>query len=218
MAIESFWDLAYADGDHIEHWESPYPPQELVALVAAGLVPEGGTVLDVGCGAGADTIFVASLGFRAIGVDTSVKALEIARARAAESELAVEFQLADASDLPLADDSVDFAMDRGCLHVIDDDRRRDYAREIRRVLRPGARFLLRGAAADDDDEGVIAVDHDEIDRVFVAEGFTHGPIVPLAMVARSGVLACNLVVLRWPRALNRPKKRPKNLAQSRHDA
>ncbi len=196
MTIESFWDLAYADGDHIEHWESPYPPQELVALVAAGLVPEGGTVLDIGCGAGADTIFVARLGFRAIGVDTSVKAIEIARTRAAEDGIVADFRLADATALPLADDSVDFAMDRGCLHVIDEDLRRDYARELHRVLRPDARFLLRGAAVDDDDEGVIAVDHDEIDRVFVPEGFTHGPIVPLAMVARSGTLASNLVVLR----------------------
>ncbi len=195
LAIESFWDLAYQSGDHLEHWESPYPPQELVAMVAAELIPAGATVLDVGCGAGTEAIFLACRGFRPIGVDTSPKALEIARARAIEAGVEVEFRLADATDLPLADDSIDFAADRGCLHVIDRESRSDYARELHRVLRPGAPLLLRGAAADNDEEGVIAVDAKEIDRIF-AHGFSRGPLVPLAMVARSGVLEGNLAVLR----------------------
>ncbi len=202
FAIESFWDLAYAAGDHLEHWESPHPPQELAAIVAAEVIPAGATVLDVGCGAGAETVFLAGLGFQAIGVDTSAKALEIARGRALEAGVEVDFRLADVTGLPLGDSSVGFALDRGCFHVIDRDRRRDYARELHRVLRPGASLLLRGAATDDDEEGVVAVDAEEIDRVFVHPGqpgvgsFSRGPIVPLAMVARSGVLACNLVVLK----------------------
>ncbi len=203
-AIPSFWDLAYADGAYLEHWESPHPPQELVAMVAAEVVPARATVLDVGCGAGGEAIFLAGLGFRAVGIDTSAKALEIARARAVEVGVEVDFRLADATDLPLADGSIDFAHDRGCFHVIDRDRRRAYARELHRVLQPGAPLLLRGAAADDEEEGVVAVDQAEIDRVFVQPGspqaggggFSRGPIVPLAMVAESGILACNLVVLR----------------------
>ncbi len=198
--IESFWDLAYRGGDHLEHWESPYPPQELVAMVAAEAISPAATVLDVGCGAGAEAILLAGLGFRAIGVDASAEAIRLARERAAATGVEVDFRHADAGDLPLADGSIDFAIDRGCFHVIDRDQRRDYARELHRVLRPGARFLLRGAATDDDEEGVIAVDAEEIDRVFVggpsrAGGFSRGPIVPLAMVAESGVLACHLVVL-----------------------
>lgn len=199
--IESFWDLAYRSGDYLEHWESPHPPQELVAMVAAELIPVGATVLDIGCGAGVEAIFLARHGFRAIGVDTSAAAVEIGRRRAADAGVEVDFRLADATDLPFTDSSIDFAMDRGCFHVVDRDRRLDYARELHRVLRPGARFLLRGAAADDDEEGVIGVDAEEIDRVFVrttspaGRTFSHGPIVPLAMVAESGTLACHLVVL-----------------------
>ncbi len=196
FAIESFWDLAYENGDHLEHWESPFPPQELVAIVAAGLIPAGATVLDVGCGAGAEAIFLARCGFRPIGVDTSGKALDLARGRAAEAGVEVDFHLADATELPLVDGSVDFASDRSCFHVVDHDRRLEYARELRRVLGPGAPFLLRGAAADDDEEGVIAVDAEEIDRTFLSQGFSCGPIVPLVMVAKSGVLDCNLAVLR----------------------
>lgn len=164
-------------------------------MVAAELIPAGATVLDVGCGAGAEAVFLAHLGFRAIGVDTSAEAIALAGRRAAEAGVEVDFNVADATDLPLADDSVDFAMDRGCFHVIDRDRRRDYARELHRVLRPGARLLLRGASADDEEEGVIAVNAGEIDRVFLRPAFARGPIVPMAMIAESGVLECNLVVL-----------------------
>lgn len=194
--LTSFWDLAYESGDHLEHWESPHTPQELVAVVAADLIPAGSTVLDVGCGAGQEAIFLARCGFRAIGVDTSRKALEIARARAAEAGVEVDFRLAGAADLPFADRSIGFANDRGCLHVIDRDQRRDYARELHRVLSPGAPFLLRGASADSDEEGVVAVDAAEIDRYFVGEGFTRGPVVPVALLAESGALAGNLVLLR----------------------
>ena len=199
FSIESFWDFAYRNGDYLEHWESLHPPQELVAMVAAELIPAAAAVLDVGCGAGAETIFLAHLGFRSIGIDTSAEAIEIAIGRAEAAGVAAEFHVADATDLPLADGSVDFAMDRGCFHVIDRDLRRDYARELHRVLRPGAPFLLRGAAADDEEEGVNAVDVEEVDRVFGGDDFTRGPLVPLAMVAASGTLAANLVVLRRSR-------------------
>ena len=197
--IASFWDLAYEDGSYLEHWESLEIPQELVALVAVGLIPAGARVLDLGCGAGAEAVFMARQGFRAIGVDSSTRALEIARARAAEAKVKVDFRLADVTDLPLPDGSIGFASDRGCLHVIDREQRESYARELHRVLRPGALFLLRGAAVDDDEEGVVAVDSEEIDRYFVRQGFSRGPVVPVALVAESGALAGNLAILRRQR-------------------
>lgn len=198
-SLPSFWDLAYEDGSYLEHWESSHTPPELAALVAAGTIPAGCRVLDLGCGAGAEAIFLACHGFRVAGVDSSPKALEIARELAAESAVEVDFRLADAGDLPFPDGYFGFAVDRGCLHVLDGDQRAGYARELWRVLEPGALFLLRGAREDDDEEGLFAVDGREIDRYFGGLGFTRGPIVPMALVARSGTLAANLVVLRRPR-------------------
>jgi 2-polyprenyl-3-methyl-5-hydroxy-6-metoxy-1,4-benzoquinol methylase len=76
--MDLFWDLAYRAGDHAEHWEAGWVPQELAMVIAAELVPAGGAVLDVGCGGGIEAIFMASQGFRVIGVDRSEAALEIA--------------------------------------------------------------------------------------------------------------------------------------------
>lgn len=194
--IDNFWDVAYREGDYLEHWESPHPPLELAAVIAAGLVPCGATVLDVGCGAGRETIFLAQCGFRAIGVDFSREALKIARRRAEASALAVEWRLGNVLELPLGDGAVDFVTDRGCFHVIPRRDRRRFAREIDRVLRPGGAILLRGAARDDEEAGLVAVDAEEIDRSFIAARFERGPLVPIVLAAPAEALEAKLVLLR----------------------
>ncbi len=195
-SIASFWDLAYDNGDYLKHWESPHPPLELAAIVAASIIPPAAKVLDVGCGAGSEAIFLARFGFQVTGVDSSVRAITLARERAANEGVEVVFRADDATKLPLADQSISFASDRGCFHVLDDDQRPDYARELSRVLKPGASFLLRGARADCDEEGVFAVDAGAIDHYFVSQGFTRGPVVAIDLVAESGSLPSNLVLLK----------------------
>lgn len=196
--MECFWDLAYRSGDHAEHWEADWVPQELAMMVAAEWVPAGGVVLDVGCGGGIEAIFMASQGFRTIGVDRSAAALEIARERASAAGVEVDWRQGDALELPLEPESVDLVLDRGCFHVIARKRRRAYALEIARVLRPGGKLVLRGARRDSEEEGYVRVDAREADRWFGAEGLERGPVVPIALVARSGVLEGNLVVVKKP--------------------
>jgi SAM-dependent methyltransferase len=196
MEFESFWDLAYRDGDHLEHWESPHPSQELAALVAAGLLVQGCAVLDIGCGAGRDTIFLAQCGFHAIGVDLSVEALKIARQRSEAAALAVEWHLADARHLPLGDATVDFVSDRGCFHTIEREDRRRFAGEVDRVLGSGGSVMIRGAARDCEEEGLVAVDAEEIDRCFPEQRFERGPLVPFFLTAPAGDLEGRVVVLR----------------------
>ncbi len=196
VAMESFWDQAYRTGEHREHWESPHPSPELVALVATELVAPGAGALDVGCGTGRDTIFLAQCGFRAIGVDSSVEALKIARQRSEATALAVDWRLGDARDLPVEDGAVDLVNDRGCFHTIEPEDRELFAREIDRVLAPGGLVLLRGAARDCEEEGLFAVDAQEVDRCFVNERFERGPLVPLYLTAPAGDLEGRLVLLR----------------------
>lgn len=193
--MENFWDIAYREGDYLEHWECRHPPQELASILATGLIPPGGTVLDVGCGGGREAIFLAQCGFRAIGVDLSLEALKIARQRSAAAVIEVDWRLGDVLDLPVADASVDFVTDRGCFHVIDEDCRPRFAAEIERVLRPCGAILLRGAARDDEETGLFAVDAEEIDRYFVPEVFERGPVVPIVLEAAAGALQGRLALL-----------------------
>lgn len=197
--FESFWDRAYRAGDHLEHWEAPSVPGELAALVSAGpalgLAP-GATALDVGCGSGQEAVFLAAAGMEVIAVDSSRPALELARERAAAAGVDLDLRAGSAFDLPVASDSVDLVLDRGCLHSIDRDDRPDYAAEIARVLAPGGLFLLRGARDDDEERGLVGIGAGEIDRLFPAPEFTRGPVVPVVLAAPAGDLAGHLVVLR----------------------
>ncbi len=74
-----FWDERYSSQDRL--W-SGKPNRYLVSEVA-GLSP--GAALDVGCGEGADVIWLAQQGWQVTGVNISTVALERARAHAAEA-------------------------------------------------------------------------------------------------------------------------------------
>ena len=196
-----FWDLSYRDGSYLEHWDPPEVPPELLELVpdpepnwgadrGAGL-----TALDVGCGAGAEAVYLATRGFRVIGVDSSSAALERARERAEAAGVDVEWCRGNAFDLPLADASTDLVLDRGCLHTIDREDRPGYAAEIARVLAPGGRYLLRGARDDDEEQGLIGIGGAEVDRLFPAPRFSRGPVRRIELDARAGALAGHLVLI-----------------------
>ena len=77
------------------------PLRSANALVdeAAGLAP--GRALDVGCGEGADAIWLASQGWRTTGLDVSIVALERARANGAKAGVDVEWLHAGLLDADL---------------------------------------------------------------------------------------------------------------------
>ncbi len=102
-------------------------------------IPDGSSVLDVGCGAGMDAIIAARQTGKSgsvVGVDFSKPMLE--RARVAASACAarnVGFRYGDAERLPLPDDSVDVALVNGIFNLNPD--RTGIFRELARVVRPG---------------------------------------------------------------------------------
>ncbi len=145
----------YADGT-CQWWHLSQPPPELIAALGDGWLPGGGRVLDIGCGLGTEAGCLASAGWQAAGIDLSGTAL--ARAAAGHPEAA--FLGADVRRLPLRRHCLDAAVDRGCFHYLPAEDRPRYAGELRRVLRPGGKLLLRaslrtGGVRNDVDETVI---------------------------------------------------------------
>jgi SAM-dependent methyltransferase len=74
-----FWEARYRDGDRL--WSGR--PNPLLVREASGLAP--GKALDLGCGEGADAVWLASRGWRVTGVDISHTALERAALHAVEA-------------------------------------------------------------------------------------------------------------------------------------
>jgi 16S rRNA G966 N2-methylase RsmD len=74
-----FWESFYRNGDRI--WSGR--PNPLLVREASDLTP--GTALDLGCGEGADAVWLASRGWRVTAVDISATALERAARHAADA-------------------------------------------------------------------------------------------------------------------------------------
>jgi SAM-dependent methyltransferase len=126
-----------------------------------------GSALDVGCGTGDCSIYLAQHGWKVTGVDFVTKALDKARAKAGAADVSVDFVRADVTHLSQAGIGADFQLivDNGCLHNLTDNDRDAYVREISAVAAPDARlsivaFLPGGRF------GVRGVDHAEMERRF----------------------------------------------------
>jgi SAM-dependent methyltransferase len=97
---------------------------------------QGSTVLDVGCGAGMDSLAAARRAGFVLGIDFSEVMLERAHLAAeASGARNVAFVLSDAEDLPLAPASIDVALVNGIFNL--NPRRSLILTELARVLRPG---------------------------------------------------------------------------------
>jgi len=134
----SSWEDAYKT---VPPWDVGRPQPAFVELLRAGELSKG-RVLDVGCGTGENALYLASNGFSAIGVDLTDRAIAVARAKAAERRLKIEFQAGNALSLDFKDDVFDNVIDSGLFHTFTDNDRPVYAREIARVLVTGGRYFM----------------------------------------------------------------------------
>ncbi len=99
-------------------------------------VPEGSRVLDLCCGQGNVTQALAGAGHRVTGADFSPQMLAHARTRFPEGD----FVETDAQNMDFDDDSFDVVTcSFGLMHIPDQPKALS---EIRRVLRPGGRFIM----------------------------------------------------------------------------
>lgn len=102
-------------------------------------IPPGSTVLDLGCGAGMDSMIAAAKtgpGGRVYGVDFSESMLSHARSGAAEAGAAnVDFREAEGQSIPFADGSFDVVLVNGIFNL--NPNRAGLFQELARVIRPG---------------------------------------------------------------------------------
>jgi SAM-dependent methyltransferase len=119
--------------------------------LSLGEVRPGDTVLDLGSGAGLDSLLAAGKvgpSGRVVGIDFTPEMVERARRNVEAVGLAnVDFLQAPVESIPLAGDTADVALCNGLFNLCPDKPRA--LAEVYRVLAPGGRFLMADVLLED---------------------------------------------------------------------
>lgn len=114
----SDWKAEYKKG--VPHWAKDMEPsvfaEEFAKLMEA---QEVGSVLEVGCGNGRDSILFAQSGFEVTSIDIVPKAVELAKKNANKAETDIEFKVANVEKLPFEDESFGAVFTLSVLHSTD---------------------------------------------------------------------------------------------------
>jgi SAM-dependent methyltransferase len=137
--VSLWYRMLYGIG--FKPWDRDDPVPELVQAVD-GRAP--GRALDLGCGTGAQSVYLAQQGWDVTAVDVVPRALKAARRRGQAAGIdSIDFRAADVGQLGLLGlNDVALAFDRGCFHGLPEEARDGYARGLTTLARPGALLLL----------------------------------------------------------------------------
>ncbi len=138
--MKRFYEILY------HYFRAPWdigPRDELVRLVESHTI-QPGRAIDLGCGTGANAIFLAQNGFEVTGVDFAQAAIEKARQRANEAGVQVHFVVDDLTHLQQVNGTFDFLLDYGVLDDLSLLQREAYVQNVLPLTRPGSCYLLWG--------------------------------------------------------------------------
>ena len=127
------WDLISKDD---KYWNSP--ASEIYYLSATWKNKGFKKFLDVGCGFGRNTIFMAKEGFDVSTFDLSKNAIETTKSKAKEAGVIIqEIRVADMLDMPFDDNSFDCLLALNVISHTDTNGFKKILSEIKKVLKVG---------------------------------------------------------------------------------
>jgi 2-polyprenyl-3-methyl-5-hydroxy-6-metoxy-1,4-benzoquinol methylase len=120
-------------------WAHTEPTPFLDAIVKSRSTP--GTVLDIGCGSGVDSVYLAEQGWDVTAMDFALDALDMTRARAEHAGVTMNYLQADAvtHNLPK---KFDIVVDAGVLHNMKRARHEAYKQQLMNWLSDDGDLVL----------------------------------------------------------------------------
>src|SRR5262245_51532566 len=160
MTEHSDWNDRYRDGNL--PWDTGRPSSELQSVLSRNTI-QPCRALEIGCGTGINSVWLAEQGFEVTGIDLAPLAVQRAEKRAQAAGTKVHFVVADVFQLPDLDGSFAFFFDRGCYHAVCRSAPRQYAPAVARRLASGARgLILAGNAREPHNPGPPVVTEEQI--------------------------------------------------------
>jgi len=130
-------------------WDQPGAPAPLVDIVEGPAALPPAQALDLGCGTGRQSHYLAAHGWSVTAVDYAPEAITAARRR--DSQGRVVWRVADVTEPGAVDPdgrlagAVSLLLDNGCLHGVPVGRRTGWAATVSTLAAPAAVLLVRAA-------------------------------------------------------------------------
>ncbi len=106
-------------------------------------------ILDLGCGTGRNANYLAERENSVIGIEISYTALNLAKERAIDMGVRVDYRQGDIGvKYDIEDSSIDIVLDVTSSNSLNEKRRDTYLKEVSRVLKTGGYFFVRALAKD----------------------------------------------------------------------
>lgn len=129
-----FWDTAYANATQPDTFCGGVPSAQIVDVAAK--LPSGASVLDLGCGDGRNTLYLAEQGFAVTAVDISEAAIGAVQRFAEARGLTITTAVRDIRHY-MPEAPFDFIIAEGCLHLIERDQWARLVPRLQEATRPG---------------------------------------------------------------------------------
>ena len=190
-AYEKRYRKVYEEG--AEFWEEPLPTESLVKFLHDFHLTKGLRAVDMGCGEGRDSIFLAKRGFNVTAIDVSRSAVKRAKKWSKREGLPIEFLVADVTHLPIRNDTYDLAINVACLHMMINQQLRDrHLREAHRILKHNGVYFSCNIGADEP----ISVN-----EFYKKIGRKPGNLIPRKIKAKDKEKeVCLPIIAAWPKS------------------
>jgi SAM-dependent methyltransferase len=156
------WHASYHGGP--PPWDIGRPQPAIVRLASKGGF--AGSVLDAGCGTGENALHIAALGLSVVGVDVAESALALAREKADDRGIEVEFIAADALHLERLGRRFETVLDCGLFHTFDEYERPGYVASLTSVTDHAGTIYVLCFSDIGPDIGPHPISQDELKAAF----------------------------------------------------
>lgn len=151
MSVKKHFKERYKAG--ITPWDIGRPDFNLIETVTK-IPVKSCKALDIGCGTGDNSIWLAQRQFQVTGTDISEIAIETAKEKAFKSKVECTFLVVDFFKNRIEGAPFGFVFDRGCFHTIDSSKeRKKFAKNVALNLEKDGLWLSLIGSADEQRQG-----------------------------------------------------------------
>lgn len=154
MAQYEAWEKEYRNSKLLTKEDKPQ--KDIVKMIKFlekenGFEFENSSVLDLGCGTGRNSNYLAEKGAKVTGVEISDTALKIAKENSAKRKLGITYLKQDiGSILPFPNESFDLLFDVISSNSLGEKEREIFLSETSRILKPGGYFIVKALCKEGD--------------------------------------------------------------------